>query len=133
MSIDRVAVRLQSPSLPVASLTEIAGRPATRSTHRGTPVSSRRPEGPSHEVSTVLFEQHGTWDTLDGFVDAIGGLLDRIATAETEFGELQVDLIVKITARPLGYMVELGADHLERLRAANCGIVFDVYSSIDDH
>jgi len=83
MSIDRVAVRLQSPSLPVASLTEIAGRPATRSTHRGTPVSSRRPEGPSHEV--------------------------------------------------LGYMVELGADHLERLRAANCGIVFDVYSSIDDH
>jgi hypothetical protein len=63
--------------------------------------------------------------------EALGQLLDRIVSARSESDDLRVDLIVAITAHPLGYMVELDAGQLAVLDSAGCGVVFDVYSADD--
>ncbi len=80
-------------------------------------------------MSTAVFEQPGGRESLEKFVDALTQLLDRIVSARSEFDDLRVDLIVAITALPLGYMVEFDAGQLGDLDLAGCGVVFDVYSA----
>jgi len=128
MSIDRVAVRLQSESRTVAQLTALVGRSPTRSAERGTPVSPRHPGGPLHQVSSAVFVQPGECASLGGFVEALGTLLDEIGNARPGPDDVRVDLVVALTAQPLGCMVELNARQLAHLGAAGCGIVLDVYS-----
>ena len=39
----------------------------------------------------------------------------------------RTDLVVAVTSRPLGFLVELGPDDLRTLAAADCGLVIDAY------
>lgn len=128
MTIDHVGLRLQSASLDVESLVAIAGIPPARSAERGAPLSSRLPEGHVHEVSTAVFEQAGAWDSLGMFVEAMGPLLDRVRTSRRGSEDLRVDLLVSVTARPLGYIIQLDPGHVAALGAAGCGLAVDSYS-----
>ena len=131
MAIDRVSLRLQSVTLTAAKLAELAGGPPTSSTERGSLVSSRRPSGPVHAVTTIIYSASADgYDDLGSFVAALQPLLDRLADRST-WGDLSADLIVAVTGAPMGFMASLEAAMVRLLGSANCGIVFDAYESED--
>ena len=125
MAIDSVALRLQSESLMAADLVELVGVPAFTSASRGMPVSSRRPDGAVHSVSTASFNLWDRLESLDGVVPQILELLTRVTTRD----DLVVDVVVAVTARPLGYIMDLSAEQLRSLGLAGCGISFVVRDS----
>lgn len=129
MSIDRITLRLQSDSRTAYALSEIVGREPLRSSERGSPVSSKRPNGPSRMVSTAIFEWPASWRSLGEFVDELGEVLASIGEARSDADDFSVDLVVAITSRPLGYVVELGDAQLSLLASVRCGLVVDAYSS----
>ena len=131
MAIDRVSLRLQSQTLTAAMLADLAGGPPTSATERGSLVSPRRPSGPVHSVTTIIYSASADGsDDLGAFVAALQPILSRLVDRST-LSDLSADLIVAVTGAPMGFMASLDAAMVCLLSSANCGIVFDTYESED--
>ncbi len=128
MAIDKVSLRVQSATVPADELDALLGRTPTRVTARGAPVSSRDPSGATHPVTTWVLDAAGaSGDEIGGYFGALEGVLGRLA----EMGvrpDLDCDLVVMLTGRPLGWLLEIAPSDLRRLQQANCGLMLDVYS-----
>lgn len=127
MSIDHVSVRFQSDSLRVFELEQIAGRTSTRSAEKGSPISSRQPSAGKHTVSTASFEKHGSWDELGPYIDELVPVL-KSAGPQALAGVVQVDLVIAMTARPMGFIIEVNAAQIAVLGSIRCGLIVDSYS-----
>ncbi len=136
MAVDQVSIRLQSPDLDALGLQRLVGYAAGRVADRGTPVSARTPDGPTHQVTTIVYEAVERSDLLDDRVRGLGPVLTRlVALASTpawsEHG-ITADLVVSVTGAPLGFEMSLEPATVVALGQARCGLVVDAYDSEED-
>jgi hypothetical protein len=130
MAIDRVSLRLQSETSTVSELSDLLAKRPTRSTERGSALSSRGRSGNVHSVTTVVYEATAHADDLESYVAVLRSLLDRLGDRPV-VGDVSADLIVAVTGDPLGFMASLDPATVRLLGTAGCGIVFDAYGFQD--
>ncbi len=133
MAIDQVSIRLQSPDLDALGLQRLVGYAAGQVTDRGSPVSTRLPDGPTHEVTTVVYVALDQSEPLDDRVRSLGAVLTRLeALASTDAWAdhgVTADLVVGMTGAPLGFEMSLEPGTVMALGRARCGLVIDAYDS----
>ena len=133
MAIDQVSLRVQSADLDASSLQRLVGYAASRAVERWAPVSSRAPDGPVHPVTTVVYVQDRPPELLDDQIRGLSAVLTRLEAlaAGNEWADhsLVADLIVGLTADPMGFQVSLESSTALLLARARCGLVIDAYDS----
>lgn len=133
MAVDQVSIRLQSPDLDALGLQRFVGYAAAQGVDRGTPVSSRAPDGPTHEVTTIIYLSPDQSELLDDRLRSLGAVLSRLevlsrSEAWNEHG-ITADLVVSVTGAPLGFEMSLEPATVLALGRARCGLVIDAYDS----
>lgn len=127
--IDRVAFRLQSAKLKCLEMQRIVGMTPTTSVERGNPVSSRRLDGPKHQVSTLLYELRGDGENLESYVPALSPLLEAVNQSHSKSKTFECDLVAMVSGRDLGFELAVAPTLLASLAESACGVVVDIYGS----
>lgn len=123
------SMRLQSQALDVAQLSEALGLEPSRAAELGSPVSSRRPDGPRRAVASWHRESPVVGDEIGMHLAALRPVLAALHRARAADPELVVDLVLMVDARPLGALITFDPDVVAELAAARCGLVVDSYDS----
>lgn len=126
MTINQVSLRLQSQILSTEDLAHLVGSEPHGAVERGSPVSSRRPSGPLHSATTIVYLASAGGQDFGPYLAALRPLLDRLADRAV-LGEFAADLVIAVTGAPMGFMASLDPATIRLLGAAGCGIIFDVY------
>ena len=128
MAIGEVSLRIQSTALSASQLQALFERDGERLTERGSPVSSRQPDGPCHSVSTLSFVSTACGEELGPHLKSLHWALATITEARRSNLDLTADLCVLVSSRPMGFAVFFDEDVVNTLSAARCGIMVDTYS-----
>lgn len=131
VTIESVALRLQSSVHSGLELTAIVGARPTTVFEMGAPVSRHAPAGLRHEVTTWILEAERSDEPLDSRVEVFHQVLDRLAVSSTD-QSFWCDLVVAVVGKPLGLMVELSPAAITLLARARCGLVIDAYAPEPD-
>lgn len=119
-------LRPQSPRLSSAEMTRRAGARPSRVGEKGDPVSSRRPDGPKHAVTTwVLDVLRSDDDHLDIDLTRLRHVLDRFADVPDT--DLTRDLIVAASAKETGNTVDVPPAVISDLAAHDAGLIIDIW------
>lgn len=102
---------------------------AAWSAERGTPVSSRRPDGPKRQATLLRYPSDATGDDVTDHLDSLDPVLKSVELAVSAGVDLSARLTFMVEPRPMGYQVWIDADDLARLNRAGCGIVMGVYEA----
>ena len=123
--IEDVALRLRSERTSVPALVaswEFAPLRAREGTHDPAAIRTVGRGRPS----LAIFPGPHESQALDAAVRAMRPLLEFIASQNlTE--DVEVDLLVALVSRPLGFVVDLSPECVRLLSDANAGIVVDAY------
>ena len=128
MAIDRVSLRVQSTSMTGAEVAAIFDDSPTRLVEKGTPISPRsRSNLNLHSVTTAVFESDGAWGELGPFLEAFRLLFANIESHSSR-ALFTADLVIALSARSGGYMLDLTSDEIGLLAGCGCGVLIDVYN-----
>lgn len=127
--LQAVSLRVQSRILGVRQLSALLGVAPSSSAEVGAPVSTRRIDGPRHEITTWTRSSMIDGDALHEHLAALELALDGLGRAREEDPDLVADLVLMLEAAPLGAMVDLDVEHVSLLASAGCGIVVDAYEA----
>lgn len=128
----RVSLRIQSRSLSNSDITELIGASPSWAVERGSPVSSRRPEGPRHEGNTWLRDSTIPTSDFSEHLLVLEPFLNALHAVRIADPDIKADVLLMLEAAPLGSMVNLGYDQILVLADARCGLVIDAYESDDE-
>lgn len=127
--LQAVSLRVQSRTLGVGQLSALLGLAPSSSAELGEPVSTRRIDGPRHEVTTWTRSSMTVGDALGEHLAALQMALRGLSRARGEDPDLVADLVLMLEAAPLGAMVDLDVEQVGLLASAGCGLVVDAYEA----
>jgi hypothetical protein len=116
-----VSVRVQSSSATCAELSALAGRAPTRCAEVGSPVSSRNTQGPVFEVTTWVARVSSSAELIPDEALELIGRIRKFAA------DINVDVICRVDAKPLGNMIELPPQTLGAIANLGASLILDVY------
>ncbi len=127
--LQAVSLRVQSRILGVGQLSALLGVGPSSSVEAGDPVSTRRTDGPRHQVTTWTRSSMTAGDALGEHLAALRLALDGLGRARQEDPDLVADIVLMLEAAPLGAMVDLDVEQVNMLAFAGCGVVVDAYET----
>lgn len=124
-----VSLNLRSTLTTVDQISEIMAVSPTRTQVFGEPVSSRDPHSARHMENLWTLEgPNGSRldEVLTNLLDIVGERPSRLPV------DCTAEVWVMLVGRPMGNLLELGSELIERLARLRVPVVLDVYDG-DDH
>lgn len=124
-----VSLRVQSRVLGVGQLSRLLGSAPSHSVEAGAPVSTRRVDGPRHQVTTWTRSSMAGGEAIGEHLAALRPTLGGLGRARAADPELVADLVLMLEAAPFGALLDLDVEQVSLLAVAGCGVVVDAYEA----